>query len=375
MSHDSVLFCATGDIALGDHPLCAGYGAYSRFLKEERLFPFLKSLDVLRRSDVLFGNLECVHSMAGLRRNDYSSIQMRGDPRHIPALADAGFSIVNVANNHSMQHGDDAFLDSVRRLQQSNISCCGTAADGTTFSTKPAIIRKKGLIMGFLGYSLRPRQYFSHVPLYAEGKPEAMERDVQTLRAQADAVIVSLHWGEEFIQRPSPEEIRIARRLVDAGADLIIGHHPHVLRGIERRGRSCIVYSLGNFVADMLWDESLRTSLIFECTISGNGIQDVNLVPTYINADLQPEILAGARAEAVLHQLDQLTADISRSHEPWDVAEDQRYLQEADSVHRRIRAKSHRYFLSRIWKYPAPILIQQLGTYVRNRLHERFNGN
>ena len=100
--------------------------------------------------------------------------------------------------------------------------------------------------------------------------------------------MVSVHWGEEFIQEPAPSEIRLARRLVDAGATLVIGHHPHVLRGIERYGDGCIVYSLGNFVCDMVWDDTLRTSMVFECELTPAGVRDVRLVPVFINDDFQP---------------------------------------------------------------------------------------
>lgn len=371
MSKQTVRFSAVGDVTLGDHPLCAGFGAYSRFRKEEPLFPFVKSLEALQRSELLFGNLECSHSTVGLDKNDLHSVQMRGDPRHIPALDTAGFKVLNVANNHSLQHGNDAFLDSVRNLQAHNIVCCGVAANPEATSATPVIVEKNGLKIGFLGYSLRPRQYFEHVPLYAEGHPEFMRRDVSGLRSQVDAVVVSVHWGEEFIQRPSPDEIQLARSLVDAGADIIIGHHPHVLRGIERHGRGYIVYSLGNFVCDMVWDDSLRTSLIFECTISKDGIQDVNLVPTFTNRNFQPEVLGAARAKEVLRQLDRFGNEAAgRKNENHDAAR-QRYVQDADVVQRQFRAKSHRFFLTRFWKFPAAILLQQLRTYVKNRLHER----
>lgn len=372
MNNRSIKFSAVGDVTLGDHPLCVGFGAYSRFRKEEPLFPFRKTLEVLRRSELLFGNLECAHSELGLRNNDYNSVQMRGDPRHIEALVAAGFKVVNVANNHSLQHGKETFLDSVKQVEDSGIACCGIAANSEATSAKPVVIQMNGLAVGFLGYSLRPRQYFEHVPLYAEGHADAMERDVRELRKHTDAVIVSVHWGEEFIQRPSPEEIQTARRLVDAGADLIIGHHPHVLRGIERHGRGHIVYSLGNFVCDMVWDDSLRTSLIFECTITPDGIQDVRLIPTYTNNDYQPEVLVDEKARAVLEQIEHLAKDIPASQETDMAAASHHYMRDADSVHRQIRAKSHRFFLFRFWKYPAPILLQQLGTYFKNRWHERF---
>jgi len=371
MNQRSITFGAVGDITLGDHPLTVGFGAFSRFKGEDGIFPFLKTLNVLREADLLFGNLECAHSWVGLRPGDYKSVQMRGDPRHIQALVAAGFKVVNVANNHSMQHGTEAFLDSVHNLESANIRCCGIAANESATSARPVTVEMNGVKVGFLGYSLRPRQYFEHVPLYAEGEPEAMVQDVQTLRDRVDSVVVSVHWGDEFIQRPSPDEKTLARRLVDVGADLIIGHHPHVLRGFERRGRGCIVYSLGNFVSDMIWDDALRTSVIFECTITKSGISDINFVPTFANADFQPEAQKGSNGDAIRGRLRQLSEEIERRDSKKANVTDEIYYEDAEIVHRQIRAKSHRFFLCRFWKYPARILFQQIGTYVKNRLHER----
>jgi gamma-polyglutamate biosynthesis protein CapA len=371
MNNNSIRFSAVGDVTLGDHPLCVGFGAYSRFREKDVLFPFLKVLRVLQRSELLFGNLECAHSGVGLRRGDLNSVQMRGDERHIEALAQAGFKVVNVANNHSVQHGTDAFLDTVKQLRKSNIACCGLAADEKATRAKAAIHNQNGLSVGFLGYSLRPRQYFEYVPPYAEGHLDSMLEDVRQLKEKVHAVVVSVHWGEEFIQRPSPEEVKMARLLVDAGADLIIGHHPHVLRGVERYRKGYIVYSLGNFVCDMVWDDTLRTSLIFECLITSAGIQDVNFVPTYTNEHYQPEVLGGEKAHAVFQRLDELAQEIEDVRSEELALASQRYLQDADTVHRHIRSKSQRFFLSSFWKCPVPILLQQLLTYARNRIHER----
>ena len=199
------------------------------FEKEEPLFPFRATLPALQHAELLFGNLECTHSSLGMRRSNYHSVQMRGEPRILDALPKAGFKVVNVANNHSLQHGVDTFSDTVAMLERSGLECCGVAADRQATRSKPVIVQQNGLTIGFLGYSLRPRQYFDHLPLYAEGHPESMVLDVADLRSMTDVVIVSLHWGEEFIQEPAPHEIRLARQLVDAGATLIIGHHPHVL--------------------------------------------------------------------------------------------------------------------------------------------------
>lgn len=371
MSTNTVKFSAVGDLTFGDHPLCVGFGAHSRFKHEEPLFPFRRSLSALQRADLLFGNLECTHSSLGLNCRNYDSVQMRGDPRLLEALTKAGFRVVNVANNHSLQHGNDTFCDTVAMLERVGVMCCGIAADAIAKRSKPLIVRQNGVSIGFLGYSLRPRQYFDHLPLYAEGEPEEMLRDVQELRRSTDVVVVSVHWGEEFIQAPAPHEVQLAHRLVDAGAALIIGHHPHVLRGIERYGSGCIVYSLGNFVCDMVWDDTLRTSLIFQCELSPDGLRSIELIPVFINEDFQPEVLSGPAAERVLRDVAELSGQLAGAASIADADAESLYARQADEAHRRIRSKSHRFFLSRFWKYPAVMLVQQLATYVRNRVHER----
>lgn len=374
MQHETIRFAAVGDITLGDHPLCVGFGAYSHLGDKELMFPFQKVLPVLQRTDLLFGNLECAHSAIGLKPNDLSSVQMRGDVRHLEALARTGFKVVNVANNHSAQHGPDAFLDTVKQLEVHGIVSCGVAADDQAMHAIPAVLVVKDVRVGFLGYSLRPRQYFEHVPPYAEGKTEYMLQDVRTLRKQVDVVVVSVHWGEEFIRRPSPEEIKIARLLVDEGADLIIGHHPHVLRGIEKYGKGWIVYSLGNFICDMTWDETLRTSMIVEFLLTKDGVKDDNnVIFTFINDDYQPEIVEDEKSQAIRRQLDQLTQDILNTSFANLEQTVRDYLHDAGSIHRSIRAKSHWFFLSRFWKCPPKILFQQFLTYAKNRVHERMS--
>lgn len=369
MAAGSLRFAAVGDITLGDHPLCVGFGAYSHFMGKETLFPFQKIRQTLQRADLLFGNLECTHSPVGMKRHQLASMQMRGDPRHIEALARVGFKVVNVANNHAAQHGVTPFFDTVNRLHAHNIACCGLAADGDATRTQSVTLIINGIAVGFLGYSLRPRQYFDHVPPYAEGKIRSIIHDVHVLRDRVHIVVVSLHWGEEFILRPSPEEVQMARHLVDEGVHLVIGHHPHVVRPVERYGKGWIVYSLGNFICDMIWDETLRTGLIFECTMTEHGIKDVNLVMTYINDDYQPEVLDLEKAQSLWQQV-VVEEPHNGSIEDMEGAT-RLYLQDADHIHRLIRAKSHRFFLSRCWKSPMPILVQQFLTYVKNRVHER----
>lgn len=367
----SIEFRAVGDIAFGDHPLCAGFGTHSRFRARGPAAAFEHVASVLSEADLLFGNLECTLSQQGLRKSDYHSIQMRGHPAYLDGLKEIGFDVLNHANNHSLQHGEESFRETVRMLQAAGISTCGVGADDFRVCT-PTFIERNGMKVGFLGYSLRPRQYFVQPPLYAEGYEEHILDDVRRARAASDCVVVSLHWGDEFIDRASPDDVKLARAIIDAGASLIVGHHPHVLRGVERRGNGYIVYSLGNFVCDMIWDEPLRETAVLRCRLTPQGVEDLALIPVRINDDYQPVPLQGAAASKLSARLGKLSARLQAVADGREVAETSaEYQHAAEEAHRLSRAKSHRYFLRKAYRFPPRIVVQQLATFVRNRLAER----
>lgn len=156
------------------------------------------------------------------------------------------------------------------------------------------------------------------------------------------------------------------------GASLIVGHHPHVLRGVERRGNGYIVYSLGNFVCDMIWDEPLRETAILDCRLTPDGVTDLRLIPARINDDYQPVPLQGAAADALSARIAKLSDQLRVAAEGTQASESMdEYQRAAHEAHRLSRAKSHRYFLRKAYRFPPRIVIQQLATFVRNRLAER----
>lgn len=359
----SVVLHAVGDITLGDHPLCAGFGTHSINRQRPPAFTFQHVLPLLERADLRFGNLECTLSEHGLRPNDSHSIQMRGQPSYLAGLVTAGFEVLNVANNHSMQHGPRPFTETADMLRGAGIQVCGV--DDGKGASVPASVSVNGLKIAFVGYSLRPRQYFSQKPLYAEGDRDAILADVRGVRASHDIVVVSLHWGDEFIQLPSPADVSLAHSIIDGGADLIIGHHPHVLRGIERYGRGWIVYSLGNFVCDMLWSEVLRETAICECRMTARGVEHVELLPMRINDQSQPVSLPSADAVRLRSLLKSLSDTLPR-----DTDSQAEYEAAAHAAHSRERRRSHLYFLRNVHRFSPRILAGQLSTYIKNRLAE-----
>lgn len=369
MMNTKIKFSAVGDIAFGDHPLCIGFGVYSKFKAFPPIYPFERIKGQLKNSDLLFGNLECALTLKSLNANDYDAIQMRGESRHIEGLAEAGFKVLNFANNHCMQHGEESYLQTVRLMEEFNIKYCGVDLDKKMVG-KPLFIEQNGLNIAFLGYSLRPRQYFNSSPLYSEGSLQGMEQDILAVKRKANVIIVSLHWGDEFIERPSPEEIRVARILIEQGVDLIIGHHPHVVRGIEQYKRGFIVYSLGNFVCDMVWDDRLRESLIFNCDITIQGIENVVLTPVYINDTYQPEIMNENDGKELLLKVKQLSEALSLETLAIYNENLSKYEEDATAAQIIYRKKSHRYFMKNIYRFSPVILYRQMLTYIRNRAIE-----
>ena len=370
MSSPSIQFSAVGDISLGDHPLCAGIGTQSKINNKTPDYPFNKIRNELHKAEILFGNLECTLSEAGKNPLDYHSVQMRGSPSNLSGLINAGFNIMNMANNHSMQHGETPFIETVKMLEKNNIKPCGVNFKNFRKGI-PVTLTVNEITVSFIGYSLRPRQYFESHPLYSEGYIDEITKDIQNIRDKTDVLIISLHWGDEFIERPSPEEIMLARNIIDAGADLILGHHPHVVRGIEKYNNGYIVYSLGNFVCDMLWDDSLRESFIFSCSLSKDGIKNIQITPVFINKNFQPEVLTGKAADLLIKKINKLSHELQNNElKDFDI-QSKIYKQDADSVLKLIRRKSQLFFLSRIWSYPKFILFQQIKNYLRNRLMKK----
>jgi poly-gamma-glutamate synthesis protein (capsule biosynthesis protein) len=151
-------------------------------------------------------------------------------------------------------------------------------------------------------------------------------------------VICSVHWGVEFVRHPSAAEETLGRQMVDAGADLVIGHHPHVVRRVERYRRGLIAYSLGNFVFDMMWSPWLRTGLVLRVRLSRNGVEDYQTDLVWIGDDYQPRPLSGEEQEAAR------SFDALQERPDW-VARDDQYIRHYQELVARNRYESYGHFL------------------------------
>lgn len=317
--------CAVGDIIFGRYlPRPAGPPIYAPVARGGD--PFVAVAPVLRRADVAFANLETPVMYEPQRFSINRVFTFRADPDRVPLLLQAGLSVLSLANNHTMNLGPRGAGESRRLLRQRGLHPVGAGAS-PELAYRPLIVVRNGLRLAFLAYTLWHGDFPSVTPAGAVAylserelpiwAPAAIQTARQDLRA--DFVIVSLHWGQEGEPRPSPAQRQAARALIDAGADVVLGHHPHLLQDFERHRGGLIAYSLGNFVFD---NPSLaqRQTAILEVTLSGRGpvrrVRDARLVPVLTGLDNIPRLAQGADHRALAARLSALAPDIPIAPDP-----------------------------------------------------------
>lgn len=375
---DQLSIVAVGDVMLGDHPVRIGNGVRSQIDRNGAGWLFGEVREFMTGADLLFGNLEVVHSDIGLVENDLASMEFRGDPSDLREFADAGFNVLNLANNHCMEHGRDAFADTVERLQTMGIMVAGLN-DGTGRSACcTADIQGRRIVV--LGFSMRPEAYSKEATLpYALSNESKILEQVRAKRDDADVLVVSLHWGEEFMEYPSRSQVRFAHALIDSGAKIVLGHHPHVLQGVENYGGGVIAYSLGNFVFDM-WQHDTRKSAILKLCIDRANNITWNLIPVNIGNDCRPvPVHDSERADwsswfERLCRLIPVPENVSTFSVSTDKATD-KYDDSPYSILAGRRTRLHRYgnylyFAKNLHRYRRDLVVQSLKRSVFRRLEE-----
>ena len=255
---DYIDFCFVGDISLGDSPKKIGLGVRAQSEKMGGQY-FFKNIQNLPCKDFMFGNLEGVLSDTGYNKKDFYQAQLRGSPQMVGALVESGFNVLNVANNHMMQYGDVPFTETVSLLNANGIYVVG-GKGCRGWHSSPVIIEKNGIKVGVLGYA--DRDDYGHVPLFSILDSGNIMEDVNQIKSLVDFLVVSLHWGNEFVRAPSKKQKDFANCLLNSDVDVIIGHHPHVIQGVVCGSSKYIFYSLGNFVSDMDWNTRTMEGLV-----------------------------------------------------------------------------------------------------------------
>jgi poly-gamma-glutamate synthesis protein (capsule biosynthesis protein) len=262
-------------------------------------FIFAKVKTLLQQGDFVFCNLEGVISDSGLDAQSFKSLAFRGHPKMAENLREAGFNLINIANNHMMQHGPPAFHDTLAILKKQGLDLLGIkGTDG--YSSLPLIKEHHNMKVGYLGYSLVPEAYEPSDISYARSSGEEIKNDIRRLRPLVDFVVVSCHYGIELIDQPSPSSIEFARGLIDEGVDVFLGHHPHFFQPVERYRNGLIVYSLGDFVCDYFWDRRYLLSGIVEIRLNRSTPPTAVVHPIRINKSCQPEFTTSKKVLSYL---------------------------------------------------------------------------
>lgn len=290
---------AVGDISFGDHYFSMGHGPTARMMKYGPESIFADVREVLSNADICFGNLEGAVSLEGYNPKSFSSHAFRGHPMSVSALSAVGFNILNIANNHICQHGAGPAQDTLDELNRSHIGVVGKLGEDEYFC-EPIISIVNDHKIGVLGYSAVDEAYLSEQRVYAEFDESKVFEDVTRLKAEVDQVVLSLHFGEEAVNEPDGSARELAHKLVDAGVDILLGHHPHVFHEVENYKGAIIAYSLGNFVFDLLWDKRLVTTAILSVEINDELHKEVVLHPVEISSQGLPK-LAGGLVKLNLH--------------------------------------------------------------------------
>lgn len=289
-------------VCVGDIMLA---GSVTPFIDKHGVdYPFDKTRDILQAADIAIGNLEMPLATVGEPLPDKEYV-FRGSPPVAKGIANAGFDVLTLANNHIGDYGDEALLKTLTVLRQHRIQHCGAGAD-LHKARKPAIVEVNGKRIAVLGYATTyPSAFFAGEgdPGTARGKPKIFVPDIKAAKKQADIVIVTFHWSGELAIEPREYQELFGHMAIDAGADLVFGHHPHVLQGIEVYKGKLIAYSLGNF-AFATFSKTVRTSAMLRVKFQAEGPARAELIPLNVfNREVlfQPTVLKAEAAEAVLN--------------------------------------------------------------------------
>ena len=236
-------------------------------------FPFNYTADYLRAFDLTVGNLECVVSKLG-QPVPGKEFTFPVDPAAFDRLVAAGFDVMSVANNHSGDMGKVAFADMLQHLPSYGITPLGGGMNLTQAHTG-VVKTVRTTTVGFLAYcEIEPQDFAAtaSTPGHAWLDASLMQADIERLRPQVDYLIVFTHWGIEYVLQENGEQIAMAHAAIDAGADFVVGAHPHVRQPSESYKGKPIVYSLGNFVFDEMPGVEESQGSVLSLTLQGSKL-------------------------------------------------------------------------------------------------------
>ena len=242
---------------------------------------FEKVNNYLKSFDYIVANLEGPVATSGVKVGSKYSFRMK--PETLQALKEVKINILNLANNHIFDYGKQAFEDTLKNIKINGLYYYGN-------SYEPLIIEENGVKIGFLGFS----DFLKHLEV-KKGKigiaviNENLPSIIKKAKEKVDILIVTFHWGDEYKKFANERQRKLAKLAIDSGADLIIGHHPHIIQNIEKYKGRFIFYSLGNFIFDQNFSKETMVGGGVEVYIKNKKIENIYFRKFYLNDNFQIE--------------------------------------------------------------------------------------
>ena len=317
--NDDATIILTGDTMLG--------GEFLTFRDERNLrweYPFEKVKHIFENVDIVFGNLECPLSNDGPVRADKAMV-LYAPFDSVRALKYLSYTVVSLANNHINDYGGEGLIKTTELLKREGIYNFGAGRD-IKEANREVIIERNGLKICFLGYTTSEEHVKSIIAdadtagcVFYDFK--RIKEDIDRVKKDSDIICISLHWGFERYLYPSPEQVELAHQIIDTGAHIVMGHHPHVIQGFERYKHGLIFYSLGNFFFPNFytksgvlheWREENNKSIIAKCKVGRQGVEKIKILFSFMNTDYQVELLDGKDKEEAIFEIERLSKELGK---------------------------------------------------------------
>jgi len=293
---------------VGDILLAASVEALMN--KNGMAYPYEMALPYLQGPDLTAGNLENPITTRGTPAEDKQFV-FKGSPSLLPSLKEAGIDVVSVANNHTLDQGVEGLLDTIAHLEEAGVANMGGGKDADE-AFRPAVLEANGISVAYFGLSRVVPDVSWKAGANQPGVAETYDstramKEIAAARDQYDLIVVYAHWGEEKSFHPRAYEKRLARDYIDAGADLVVGAHPHVLQGFEQYKGKWIAYSLGNFIFNMTSTEETKDTGVLDAVCSRDGECRLQFHPMRVKQPSQPTPIEGEEAKRLLDWVESIS--------------------------------------------------------------------
>lgn len=272
----TITMIATGDV------IPARMVNWQTTQKNNFLWPWEKTVNILKKADITFINLES--PLLDSCQPTNQGMVFCGNSKHIDGLKFAGIDVANLANNHAGNYGPTGIEETKSHLQSAGVIPSGLNG--------PIYKKVKNIAFGFLGYNALEKLDTAEV-----------FKQIQNTKNQADVLVVAFHWGAEYTEQPDNSMQTLARQAVDFGADLVIGNHPHWIKPMEIYRGKVINYGLGNFIFDQEWSQKTKEGVVGKYIFYNGQLVDAEFLPIMIKDFGQPYFLEGQEKNKIISEM------------------------------------------------------------------------